>query len=401
MKRRFKSEGHLIDSGILRSILNLIVEEKADYEIINFTIGKTNENVSKLEIDVICETEQQLENVTGKLVQHGCYEKAETETKYEMAPKDGCVPEEFYSTTNHRTEVFYNGRWREVAGQRMDAVISLQNDGPVCKKQRDVKAGEKIVCSSESVRVFPPQRSRQSDIFSFMSNNVSSERSVEVTVGEIAKELVRIKKEGGKTVAVVGPVVVHTGGSEAFADLLREGYIHGLLSGNALAVHDIEYQLFGTSLGIELKTGKTRNQGHRNHMRAINRINFHGSIEKAIEAGDLKSGIMYETVLNNIPYCLAGSIRDDGPLPETEMDIIRAQNRYAEIIRGANMVLMLSSMLHSIGTGNMLPSWVKTVCVDINPAVVTKLADRGSAQTVGIVSDIGLFIRVLTQKVFQ
>jgi lysine-ketoglutarate reductase/saccharopine dehydrogenase-like protein (TIGR00300 family) len=400
MKRRFISEGHLIDSGILGKILNLIIAEGGDYEIVEFVIGKTNVSVSRLEIDLICDTEKQLDRITEKLIQQGSYEARVPESVTFSAPADGVAPDEFYSTTNHRTEVYSGGTWLEVADQRMDAVIVMNPGAVRCKKLRDIKKGDRILVSSESIRVHPPERERKSDIFSFMTNNVSSERAVDVTVSRIAEELETLKREGEKVVAVAGPVVVHTGGSEAFASILREGYVHGLLSGNALAVHDLEYQLFGTSLGIELSTGKTHNEGHRNHMRTINRINSFGSIAGAVHAGEVTGGIMYELTRNNIPYCLAGSIRDDGPLPETEMDLVAAQDRYAEIIKGASMVLMLSSMLHSIGTGNMLPSWVKTVCVDINPAVVTKLMDRGSGQTIGIVSDVGLFLRVLSQNLF-
>ncbi len=400
MKRRFISEGHLIDSGILGKILNLIIAEGGDYEIVEFVIGKTNVSVSRLEIDLICDTEEQLSRITEKLIQQGSYEARVPESVTVPAPADGVAPDEFYSTTNHRTEVYSGGTWQEVADQRMDAVVVMNPGDLRCKKLRDIKKGDRILVSSESIRVHPPERERKSDIFSFMTNNVSSERAVDVTVSRIAEELETLKREGEKVIAVAGPVVVHTGGSEAFAAILREGYIHGLLSGNALAVHDLEYQLFGTSLGIELSTGKTHNEGHRNHMRTINRINSFGSIAEAVHAGEVTGGIMYELTRNNIPYCLAGSIRDDGPLPETEMDLVSAQDKYAEIIKGASMVLMLSSMLHSIGTGNMLPSWVKTVCVDINPAVVTKLMDRGSGQTIGIVSDVGLFLRVLSQNLF-
>jgi lysine-ketoglutarate reductase/saccharopine dehydrogenase-like protein (TIGR00300 family) len=400
MKRRFISEGHLIDSGILGKILNVIIAEGADYEIVEFVIGKTNVSVSRLEIDLICDTEEQLDRITEKLIQQGSYEARVPESVSVSAPADGVAPDEFYSTTNHRTEVFSGGEWHEVADQRMDAVIVMSPGGPRCKKLRDIKKGDRVLVSSESIRVHPPERERKSDIFSFMTNNVSSERAVDVTVSKIAEELKTLKKGGKKVIAVAGPVVIHTGGSEAFAEILREGYIQGLLSGNAIAVHDLEYQLFGTSLGIELSTGKTHNEGHRNHMRTINRIQSYGSIAEAVKAGAVTGGIMYELIRNNIPYCLAGSIRDDGPLPETEMDLVAAQNKYADIIRDASMVLMLSTMLHSIGTGNMLPSWVKTVCVDINPAVVTKLMDRGSGQTIGIVSDVGLFLRVLSQNLF-
>lgn len=396
MKRRFVAEGHLIDSGILAAVLNLIVEEQADYEIIEFSVGRTHGHTSHLQLDLICETETQLDNLTKKLVQHGCYEKKAPEVVLKAAEKDGTVPDDFYSTTNHRTEVFCHGEWIPVGNQRMDGVIVVDGCTAECKKIRDVRKGDQVVCSSESVRVFLPERNRQADVFGFMSNEVSSERSVEVIVASVAEELRQVRESGGKVIAVAGPVVVHTNGSQSLAALIREGYINGLLSGNALAVHDIENEFFGTSLGIELASGKPTHQGHRNHMRAINIVRRYGSMKKTIDAGELTGGIMYETVKTGIPCCLAGSIRDDGPLPETEMDMIRAQEKYAEIIKEAEMVLMLSTMLHSIGTGNMLPSWVKTVCVDINPAVVTKLIDRGSGQTVGIVSDVGLFLRALT-----
>jgi lysine-ketoglutarate reductase/saccharopine dehydrogenase-like protein (TIGR00300 family) len=398
MKRRFVSDGHLIDSGILAAVLNLIVEENADYEIIDFTVGKTNANPSHLEIDLICSSEEQMAACTEKLVQTGCYEKRAPRAVVQTAGKDGTVPENFYSTTNHRTEVFWNEKWIPVENQRMDGVIVIENGTAVCKKLRDVRQGDAVICSSESVRVFPPERERSQDAFGFMSNEVSSERGIGVLVNAVAEEMKRVRSGGGKIVAVAGPVIIHTNGSRAFAALCKSGYIKGVLTGNALAVHDIEYELFGTSLGIDLATGRPTNEGHRNHMRAINMVRRFGSIQEIIKQGHLRRGIMYELETGNVPYCLAGSIRDDGPLPETENNMIRAQERYAEIVAGADMVLMLSTMLHSIGTGNMLPSWVKTVCVDINPAVVTKLIDRGSAQTIGIVSDIGLFVRVLTEK---
>ncbi|MFP4364799.1 MAG: TIGR00300 family protein, partial [Spirochaetia bacterium] len=390
MNRRFISEGHLIDSGILTRILNLIIDENADYQIISFDVGKQTEKVSRIELDLICGDHETLEIVTDKLVQAGCYEKKPAEAVFKPAPKKGCVPEDFYSTTNHRTEVFFNGAWHSVKKQRMDAVIVHNVEGLECKKLRDIDLGEPVLCSSESVRLFPPEmRLAHENEFGFMINEVSSERSVAATVNLIAQEMQACKDAGQKVVMVSGPVVVHTGGSPAFSALLREGYIHGVLAGNALAVHDMESIFYGTSLGVDLETGKPIQEGHKNHMRAINKVRFYGSIKEAISAGAVQNGIMYEIIQNNIPYCLAGSIRDDGPLPETQMNIIKAQEEYAEIIKGASMVIMLSTMLHSIGTGNMLPSWVKTVCVDINPAVVTKLSDRGSSQTVGIVSDVG------------
>jgi lysine-ketoglutarate reductase/saccharopine dehydrogenase-like protein (TIGR00300 family) len=210
----------------------------------------------------------------------------------------------------------------------------------------------------------------------------------------------QIKAEGGRIVFVAGPVVVHTGGTAAFCEIIRKGFVDALLAGNAIAVHDIEHQLFGTSLGVDLETGIPIEEGHKNHMRAINVINRYGSIRGAVEAGVLRSGIMYELVRKNVPYVLAGSIRDDGPLPDTEMDLVKAQEDYARLLDGAKMVVCLSSMLHSIGAGNMTPSWVRMVCVDINPAVVTKLSDRGSQQTLGVVTDVGTFLNLLAQQLW-
>jgi len=399
MKRRFISDGHIIDSGIFASILNLIVEEGGGYEIVSFEVGRTHQNTSHLEIDLVCDTKEKLENITKKLIQKGCYEKSAGEALLKTAPKNATVPEDFYSTTNHRTEVYMNRQWHPVEKQRMDAVIVLEKDNVFrCRKLRDVKEGDRVVCNSDSVRVFPPPRDRKTDVFGFMSGEVSSERSVNVAVDRIAEEMRLMKEEGRKIVAVAGPVVVHTGGAPALASLIRKGYIHGVLSGNALAVHDIESVLFGTSLGIDLKTGRPSHEGHKNHMRAINSVNSHGSIAECVKQGVIDRGIMYELTVNKIPYCLAGSIRDDGPLPETETDMIKSQDGYSEIAKDSAMVLMLATMLHSIGTGNMLPSWVKTICIDINPAVVTKLMDRGSGQTIGFVSDVGLFLNMLEAR---
>lgn len=398
IRRKFQAEGHLIDSGILNKIFNSIIEENADYEIVQFDIGKTNLDPSFMEIEVKCENEEILTNITSKLISLGCYEKIIQEAVFKPALKDKSVPDDFYSTTNYKTKVFVKGKWRDVNNQRMDGLIVLKDDELFCKKLRDIKKGDLILCSSDSVRIFPPFRERSTDEFGFMLNDVSSERSVDVSVSMIANEMNKQKKNNGKIVVVAGPVVIHTGGAPALASLIKNGYIHGLLGGNATAVHDIECSFFGTSLGINLKTGKPVDEGHRNHMRAINRINYHGSIKKAVENNDLKSGIMYEVIKSGIPFALAGSLRDDGPLPETITDMIEAQAAYADIIKDANMVIMLSSMLHSIATGNMLPAWVKTICVDINPAVVTKLADRGSGQAIGIVTDVGLFLRALANK---
>lgn len=326
------------------------------------------------------------------------------------APMDRVVPDDFYSTTNHRTFARLNGSWLEVGKQRMDAVIVISGAEPggvatgsalkvECRKLRDVKKGDQIVCGAHGIRIQPEFKERDRMGFAFMANDISSERRTETAVRKIAEMMRQVKADGGRIVFVAGPVVIHTGGTAAFCEIIRRGFADALLAGNAIAVHDIEHQLFGTSLGVDLEHGNPIEEGHKNHMRAINTINRYGSIRGAVEAGVLKQGVMYECVKNNVPFVLAGSIRDDGPLPDTEMDLIQAQEEYAKQIEGSKMVICLSSMLHSIGAGNMTPSWVRMVCVDINPAVVTKLSDRGSAQTVGVVTDVGTFLNLLAQQI--
>jgi len=393
-----EAEGHLIDSGHLSAIFDKIIEYRAQYEILKFDIGRTNDDPSRIEMRISAPDPQQLDELLQQLTTWGCHPVRERDALLKPAEKDRCVPDDFYSTTNHRTHVRVAGRWREVEQQRMDAVIVNENGRPVCRKLRDVTVGDSIVCGHEGIRVTPEFRERDRLGFAFMSNDVSSERRVEGSVARIAAMMKEVKKGGGRIAVVAGPVVVHTGGVEHFSELIRGGYVNAVLAGNALAVHDIEFALSGTSLGIDLAAGAPVEQGHRNHMAAINTINRAGGIRAAVDNGVLKSGVMFECVLHGVEYVLAGSIRDDGPLPETEMDLIAAQERYAQVLsNNVQLVLMLSSMLHSIGVGNMLPSWVRVVCVDINPAVVTKLSDRGSMQTVGVVTDVGLFLHRLAE----
>jgi arginine dihydrolase len=393
-----EAQGHLIDSGLLSAIFDKIIEHKAAYEILKFDIGRTNDDVSELEMRITAAEQSVLDDLLQQLTTFGCHPKRERNVLVKPAEQDRCVPDDFYSTTNHRTHVRLKGTWLEVEKQRMDAVIVAAGSQAECRKLRDVKAGDPIVCGHEGIRVTPEFRERDRLGFAFMSNDVSSERRVEGSVARIALMMREVKKSGGRIVVVAGPVVVHTGGVEHFAELIRLGFVDVVLAGNALAVHDIEFALSGTSLGIDLVAGALVEQGHRNHMAAINTINRAGSIRAAVESGVLKSGVMYECVKKGVDFVLAGSIRDDGPLPETVMNLVDAQEQYAAALTGnVQMVLMLSSMLHSIGVGNMLPSWVRVVCVDINPAVVTKLSDRGSAQTVGVVTDVGLFLHRLAE----
>jgi conserved hypothetical protein TIGR00300 len=316
--------------------------------------------------------------------------------------QEGVAPDDFYVTTIYPTEVRVGGEWLKATKQRMDATIVVDrvNKTATCKLIRDLKIGDQVVVGVEGIRTAhrPEVREKANKEFAFMGSGVSSERRVELVVEQIAWELRQIRDRGGKAVVTAGPVVVHTGGAPHLAYLIREGFVHALLGGNAIAVHDMEQAIMGTSLGVDLQRGVSVSGGHRHHLKVINLIRRYGGIRQAVEAGVLTSGIMYECIKQNVPFALAGSIRDDGPLPDTEMDLIKAQQQYSELIQGADLILMLSSMLHSIGVGNMTPAGVKLVCVDINPAVVTKLADRGSVESIGVVTDVGLFLSLLVQQ---
>ncbi len=393
-----EAEGHLIDSQVLNVVFDTVIKGNASFDVLKFDIGRSNDEPSSIAMRISAPSEQGLRQVLEQLVALGCRLKDQTDALLRDADRDGCVPDDFYSTTNHRTMVRSSGRWLDVQQQRMDAVIVVEAEGASCRKLRDVRTGDRIVCGVAGVRVTPEFRDRDRHGFAFMSNEISSERRVEVGVERIAAMMRDLKASGGRIAFVAGPVVVHTGGSTHFQELVRAGFVDVLLSGNALAVHDVEQAFYGTSLGVHLETGKVIEGGHRHHMRAINTICRAGGLRAAVEQGVLTSGLMFECISHGVDYVLAGSIRDDGPLPDTIMDLRVAQDRYAAALQDVGLVLSLSTMLHGIGVGNMLPSWVKMVCVDINPAVVTKLADRGSSQTIGIVTDVGLFLHRLAQR---
>jgi lysine-ketoglutarate reductase/saccharopine dehydrogenase-like protein (TIGR00300 family) len=403
-----EAEGHLIDSGNFQAILTTIVEHGSEYEILRFDVGRTNAQGSQLTLQLTSDSDEGLQDLLSRLSVFGCFVKDTPDVLLRPADMDGAVPIDFYSTTNHRTSVFLNGTWVEVDNQRMDAALVVEYSSPQarkpasprvsCKKLRDIRKGDQVVCGMQGIRVAPDVQQRDKPTFGFMSNEVSSERRVETSVKRVAEMMRRVKADGGQIAFVAGPVMVHTGGGQYFCDLIELGYVNVLLSGNALAVHDIEVALSGTSLGIDLSSGHPVEHGHRNHMRAINTVRRAGGIDKAVETGVLTSGIMHACHTHGVKYILAGSIRDDGPLPETMMDLIAAQDAYGKALEGVEVVVMLSSMLHSIGVGNMLASWVKVICVDINPAVVTKLSDRGSTQTIGVVTDVGLFLHQLAEQ---
>jgi lysine-ketoglutarate reductase/saccharopine dehydrogenase-like protein (TIGR00300 family) len=344
------------------------------------------------------DTAEDMDRLLSQLLGLGCSPVDSGDAQLKDIERDKCAPEDFYSTTNHQTLIRQNGQWLEVQNQRMDALVVANNGSATCRRLRDIKAGDKVVIGMRGIRVVPEAKERDRLSFSFMSNEISSERQVETAVRQTAGLIRKVREQGLKVIAVAGPVCVHTGGTRGLSKLIREGYIDALLSGNALGVHDAEAALLGTSLGIRMADGRQEEHGHRNHMRAINAINHCGSIAGAVERGRLKSGILYECVKKGVPFVLAGSLRDDGPLPDTITDMNEAQDAYAAQLKGAGIVLCLGSMLHSIATGNMLPSWVKIVCVDINPAVATKVSDRGTGQAVGVVTDVGLFLDALANE---
>jgi lysine-ketoglutarate reductase/saccharopine dehydrogenase-like protein (TIGR00300 family) len=400
MAKRIKvrAEGHLIDSGSLRRIMDLIVLAGARYEFGEFRIGRTNDDPSVALIEIEAGDGKQLEDLLGRLLPLGAAVVDAGTVRLEPAPADGVVPDDFYSTTNHATEIRLDRDWIKVEQQRMDSVLVVDSGRVRCVKLREVRAGQAIVVGMAGVRVRPAEQERDRAHFGFMNSEISSEKRVEHVVERLVQDIAATRKAGRKVIVVAGPVVVHTGGVEPMEQLVAAGAFDALLSGNALAVHDIERALFNTSLGVDAESGEGVQDGHRNHMRAINTVRRAGDIPGCVGQGILTRGIMHGCVVHRVPFVLAGSLRDDGPLPEVITDMNEAQQAYSQILQDAGVVLILSTMLHGIAVGNMIPSSVLTVCVDINPAVVTKLADRGSAQTVAVVTDVGLFLALLARR---
>ena len=396
-----EAHGHLIDSHIMEQIFDTVVEFQGRFEVEKFTIGRTNSEDSHLRLRLETPTRALMDQLVGQLLGLGCTPVDASDAELRIAEKDCCAPEDFYSTTNHQTQIKLNSEWITVGKQRMDALVVVKDGASICRKLRDLKKGEAVVVGMRGIRVIPESKERDRQSFSFMSNGISSERQVETAVRQTVALLKQAREEKKKIIVVAGPVVVHTGGGAPLCWLIRNGWVDALLAGNALAVHDIEAALLGTSLGVRQSDGRQEEHGHRNHMRAINAIYHCGSIAGAVESGKLTTGVMYETVKKGIPFVLAGSLRDDGPLPDTITDMSQAQDAYAKHLEGASVVLCLSSMLHAIAAGNMLPSWVKIVCVDINPAVATKVSDRGTGQAVGVVTDVGLFLDHLARSIEQ
>lgn len=387
-------EGHIIDSRLLPRVLDEILERGGEYEILDFTVGRHKDDRSRAVLRVTASDARTLNVILHELQQHGAEILQGDDLATRPAPADGVFPEDFYSTTNLETFVRLDAGWIPVEWPEMDCGIAVDIEAgrawtvPLIQ----VKAGQPIVVGNRGIRVIPLDRQRGSHTFEFMGSAVSSEKPKRIVVARVARLMREQRAAGKKIVAVLGPAVIHTGAAPALARLVAGGWIDVVFGGNAVATHDIEAAFFNTSLGIDLTQGESMEGGHEHHLRSINRIRACGGIKPAVEQGVLTAGLFYEIVRQGVPYVLAGSIRDDGPLPDVITDAMEAQQAMREHVRGAGMCLMLCTMLHSIATGNLLPASVHTVSVDINPAVATKLCDRGSCQTIGIVTDVGLFI---------
>ena len=390
-------EGHLIDSDIMRRVFDKVVEDGGEFEVLEFRVGRKNDEPSFARIDVRSADPQ----VLDRILEGVRYLGAETHTADAVlapAEADGILPDEFYSTTNFETWLRVSGRWLPAADQKMDCALVMREGSPRCVKQGQVKLGEPVALRGSGIRVRPPERSRDYSVFGFMTNDVSAEVNKTIAVAGTAREMRRAREAGEKIVVVAGPAIVHSGGDLHLARLVREGWVDVILTGNAFAVHDLEKAILKTSLGVCQLSGRAVEGGARHHLFAINAVNRKGGIRAAVEAGLVSSGVMYEAVRRGVPFVLAGSIRDDGPLKDTITDTTAAQKAYVEQLRGAGVCLMLATALHSIAVGNLLPARVRTVCVDMTESVPVKLSNRGTMQAIGLVTDVGFFLERLASE---
>jgi lysine-ketoglutarate reductase/saccharopine dehydrogenase-like protein (TIGR00300 family) len=396
-------QGHIIDSLLLPKVLDLILQFGGTFELADIRIGKTRQESSFARIVIHGDSASRLEQILAEVQAHGAALEAQADCAWRPAPADGVLPEDFYATTNLPTEARCGGRWIPVSGIEMDLAIRLHGDPSEPSGEMtaatipmaDVRKGDRIVVGRDGIRVMPLERPAKLDAFGFMESTVSSERPHGHIVADVARRMLQLREGHGKVLLAGGPAIIHGGGREALAWLVDSGFIHVLFCGNALAAHDMEVQLYGTSLGFRLKSGGTAHHGHEHHLRTINRIRAIGSIEAAVQAGVITEGIMAACVRRNVKVVMAGTIRDDGPLPEVITDSVEAQAAMREAVRDVGLALLVASTLHAVATGNLLPAAVPTVCVDINPAVPTKLADRGSFQAASLVMDAASFLREL------
>ena len=387
-------EGHLIDSDILRRAFARIVEGGGEFEVLDFVIGKTNTDTSTARLAVRAPTPESLDSILEGLSYLGASSSV-ADAALAPAERDGILPDEFYSTSNFPTWVKLAGKWIQATEQKMDCALVVQCGVPTCVKQRKVRAGEAVVLRGAGVRVKPPERARARSGFAFMQNDISAEVNKGLAIEATAASMREARAQGTRIAVVAGPAIVHSGGDSALAELVRTGWVDVLLSGNAFAAHDLEKSILRTSLGVCQMSGRALEGGSRNHLFAINAVNRAGGIAGAVRAGSVRSGVMYELVNHGVPFVLAGSIRDDGPLADVITDTLKAQEAYAEALRGTGVCLMLASALHAIAVGNLLPASVRTVCVDMSESVPTKLGNRGTMQAIGLVTDVGYFLERL------
>jgi len=397
-------EGHIIDSMILPQVMDLVMDLGGNFTIEELRVGQHKTDTSHCRMEVVAPTGAVLDEIVRRARDLGAIAAADQPVELVEVTQEGVYPEGFYSTTNLPTYVLLQGKWAPVQLQEMDCAIAVDEAAGTarCIAFYDARPGVKVVVGHHGVRVVPLERSRQTEIFSFMGSEVSAEKPKKLLIQKIAAEMRQIRDDGDRILVVGGPAVVHTGAGRYLSRLIELGFVHVLFAGNALAVHDVEAALFGTALGVNLESGLPIEHGHEHHMRAINRVRAAGSLRAMVESGQLKTGVMKSAIDNRLEIVLAGSVRDDGPLPDVISDMGLAQQRMRDAITHQppiRMALMLSTMLHSIATGNLLPAGVRTVCVDINPAVVTKLADRGSWQSIGLVTDVESFLRELADVV--
>ena len=401
----FEVEGHIVDSLILAKVLDLILDAAADYRLLEVDIGKTSTDTSRAVIEITAVDDATIGRLAEQLQVHGVNPVGAEDAELVAADLDGVLPAGFYSTTNLPAEVRLDGHWVPVEHPEMDCGLVVTVDGPDSSDRtvrtlpmHRVRVGDRIVVGNQGVRVQAPQPSRGLSAFEFMDSEVSSEKPKGLQVRQVADKVRAAREAGSSVLAVCGPAVIHTGGGPDVARLVRGGWIQALFAGNGFATHDMESNVLGTSLGVSVAEGAPTEGGHSNHMRVINEVRRHGSIAASIEAGFVTGGVMYECVRAGVPFVLGGSIRDDGPLPDTMANVVEAADRMRELVPGVAVALMLATTLHAIATGNILPAGVETFCADINQAVVTKLADRGSHQAHGIVTDVGLFVRQLADE---
>jgi lysine-ketoglutarate reductase/saccharopine dehydrogenase-like protein (TIGR00300 family) len=395
--RRIELRGHILDSGIFNRVLGVLTDhERAAYVIEEFDSGRTKTDPSYARLAIEADDPTYLDELIEKLRESGAEVVDEGDVVTEPAPADGVLPDQFYATTNYATEVRVLGQWMPVANPEMDCAIVIDDGGPLTVPPSDVVAGDAVVVGHEGVKVSMPQRARRKAVFEFMASAVSSEKPRHALLGEIARELLAVLRSGKRVLFVGGPAIVHTGAGPYLAELIRDGYVTALYAGNALAVHDMESQFFGTSLGVNLEDAFPAEEGHVHHLRTVNRLRAVGGIRNAIATGMLREGVMYEAFRKDIPVVLCGSIRDDGPIPDVITDVVECQRAMRKYVPEIGMAIMVCTLLHSIAVGNLLPAACKTVSVDINPSSVTKLTDRGSHQTLGIVMDASSFLRELS-----